>query len=329
MPVNSNTLTLATALEGRQPPPNEKCAICQELLTSAPPQYTSTSESESSTSTSPTSTSPSSPSTSESESPTSTSPNDPTISSTDMQPVTTQVCGPTHFFHRICITSWWTSATPNLNTCPLDRTVCYGSERVCQTAVNVPDFAEFLGHDPELHGDEVVDYVDHLVAAMIAAGSIPHPSPTEEHNAYLAQHPGEVVGPGDAYEGEEEEETVWSLRLLSDSGSDGSSRDEEGMPDRAYEDVADPASTDQNLAQHDGFGDFAGIGAWQNDMGMDYTAYELPSGHNNAFADSIARGMHPAPRVSPFGTEADPGSRIGLEASEHLVQFFNDVDAES
>jgi len=69
-----------------------------------------------------------------------------------MEAVVTKVCGDKHFFHRTCIESWWKSGNPHLNTCPIDRTLCYGDVRVPQEPVNLPTYTTFPGHDPHAHG---------------------------------------------------------------------------------------------------------------------------------------------------------------------------------
>jgi hypothetical protein len=71
--------------------------------------------------------------------------------SEDTAIVHTKVCGNKHHFHRTCIMAWFCSATPNLNICPLDRTVLFGSERVPQMPLNLPTFAAFPGHDVDVH----------------------------------------------------------------------------------------------------------------------------------------------------------------------------------
>jgi hypothetical protein len=67
------TLTLATALEARRSSSfSEKYAICLELLTDTPAEF----------------------------------------SKAETESVITEVCGDKHFFHRICLESWFRSATP-------------------------------------------------------------------------------------------------------------------------------------------------------------------------------------------------------------------------
>jgi hypothetical protein len=55
------------------------------------------------------------------------------------------------FYHKVCLESWLKSATPNLNICPLDRSVIYGNERVPQQPVNLLTFTEFPGHEVDGH----------------------------------------------------------------------------------------------------------------------------------------------------------------------------------
>jgi hypothetical protein len=71
--------------------------------------------------------------------------------SEDATVVQTKVCGGKHYFHRVCIIAWFRLAMPNLNICPLDRTVLFGSERVPQMPTNLPSFVDFPGHDVEEH----------------------------------------------------------------------------------------------------------------------------------------------------------------------------------
>ncbi|KAI4950806.1 hypothetical protein J4E86_007312 [Alternaria arbusti] len=123
MTVNPHTLTLSTALEARYSPSGEKCAICQESLEDTPPVYDPADEHTSNTD-----------------------------CQADMEAVVTKVCGDKHFFHRTCIESWWKSGNPHLNTCPIDRTLCYGGARVPQEPVNLPTYTTFPGHDPHAHG---------------------------------------------------------------------------------------------------------------------------------------------------------------------------------
>ncbi|KAI4670597.1 uncharacterized protein J4E79_000883 [Alternaria viburni] len=123
MTVNPHTLTLSTALEARYSPSGEKCAICQESLEDVPPVYDSTDEH-----------------------------TPDTNHQAGMEAVITKVCGDKHFFHRTCIESWWKSGNPHLNTCPIDRTLCYGGVRVPQEPVNLPTYTTFPGHDPHAHG---------------------------------------------------------------------------------------------------------------------------------------------------------------------------------
>ena len=56
-----------------------------------------------------------------------------------------------YFYHKVDLESRLKSATPNLNICPLDCSVIYGSERVPQEPVNLPTFTEFPGHEVEGH----------------------------------------------------------------------------------------------------------------------------------------------------------------------------------
>ena len=122
MTVNPHTLTLSTALEARYSPSGEKSAICQESSEDAPPVYDPAEEHTSATD-----------------------------YQADMEAVVTKVCGDKHFFHRNCIESWWKSGNPHLNTCPIDRTLCYGGVRVPQEPVNLPTYTTFPGHDPHAH----------------------------------------------------------------------------------------------------------------------------------------------------------------------------------
>jgi hypothetical protein len=105
-------LTLATTLEARRPSSSsEKCTICLMLLTDTPAG----------------------------------------LSKAEMESVITKVCGDKHFFHRICLESWFRSATPHLNTCPVDRALCFGSMCVNQPATDNVEYSDFLGHDPDTH----------------------------------------------------------------------------------------------------------------------------------------------------------------------------------
>lgn len=137
MVVDPHTLTLSTALEARYSPSGEKCAICQESSEDAPPVC---------------------------------DPADEHTSDTDCQAnlkaVVTKVCGDKHFFHRICIESWWKSASPHLNTCPVNRTLCYGHVRVPQEPVNLPTYTTFPGHDPHAHGTVHSDGTDDYLGSL-------------------------------------------------------------------------------------------------------------------------------------------------------------------
>jgi hypothetical protein len=119
MAVDPRTLIHAIALEARRSfSPSEICAVCQELLTDAPPDFQSTAFWT------------------------------PTDREYESESVIIKVCGDKHFFHRLCIKSWWLSANPPINTCPVDRAVAFGNTRVDQPTTDNVEYAEFLGHDP-------------------------------------------------------------------------------------------------------------------------------------------------------------------------------------
>ena len=64
-----------------------------------------------------------------------------------MRLVTTKVGGYKRCVHRVCINSWWESVGLHLNTCPMNHALCYGIERKGQTAVNLPEYTGFIGHN--------------------------------------------------------------------------------------------------------------------------------------------------------------------------------------
>ncbi|CAO2657156.1 Nn.00g032820.m01.CDS01 [Neocucurbitaria sp. VM-36] len=133
-PINPQLLTLDTALETCRPSPvGEKCVICQEIVSNVPPNYKAAAAHEAKPE-------------AKSEQP-AIGAND----ATDIEAVKTKVCGDMHFFHRICIMSWFKSTTPYLNTCPIDRKVLFGTHLVPQRATNLPTFAAFPGHTIEAH----------------------------------------------------------------------------------------------------------------------------------------------------------------------------------
>jgi len=108
---------------------------------------------------------------------------------TGMEAVITKVCGDKHFFHRICIESWWKSGNPHLNTCPIDRTLCYGGVRVPQQPVNLPTYTTFPGHDPHAHvtvhlGRISADDMNFITCAR-----------NEAFNTMLTQHQVITIGP--------------------------------------------------------------------------------------------------------------------------------------
>ncbi|KAI1522706.1 zf-rbx1 multi-domain protein [Pyrenophora tritici-repentis] len=90
MAVNPESLTYFTAIEGCTPPQGEECSVCLEALEGPAPQYDNNSGAD------------------------------------GHKTVFIKVCGPKHFFHRRCIMRWWRSASPMLNTCPMDCVVAYG-----------------------------------------------------------------------------------------------------------------------------------------------------------------------------------------------------------
>ena len=136
----SASLTIHTALETCESfPRDEKCGICIELLSNAP-AVTSQTVSE-----------------------------NVSQDHADHEVVKTKVCGDAHFFHRICIMAWFHSATPNLNTCPIDRNVLFGTERIAQPLSNVPSYVEFPGHDVEDH--------EEFYAGLAHRNTAPEPEP--------------------------------------------------------------------------------------------------------------------------------------------------------
>jgi hypothetical protein len=146
--IDAPQLTLKTALEPCASfSPDEQCGVCLERLADSPPNTEGAG------------------------------------SSTDSNIVQFKVCGNKHAFHKVCILAWLMSAKPNLNTCPCDRNVVYGTEPVRQSVWNPSQYVEFPGHDVAEHEDFYANVArgrgpgDHHLAALEfirpAAGSPP------------------------------------------------------------------------------------------------------------------------------------------------------------
>ncbi|RMZ69325.1 hypothetical protein GMOD_00006099 [Pyrenophora seminiperda CCB06] len=128
MSISPATLTLDTALAFPSLPPSstETCSICQELVSAPAPSYGTRYAD--------------------------CTPAEATAHhATESKAAMIKVCGPKHFFHTVCIMSWWTSGVDVINTCPLDRCVAFGAERVEQRPTeNEEEYEEeYLEEDDE------------------------------------------------------------------------------------------------------------------------------------------------------------------------------------
>ena len=85
--------------------------------------------------------------------------------------VIAKVCGDKHHFHRTCIMAWFNSGQHPLNECPMDRNVLYGTQRVPQFPVNLPELTFFPGHDPEEHEDFYASLPEGHESVFVATGS--------------------------------------------------------------------------------------------------------------------------------------------------------------
>jgi hypothetical protein len=311
MAVNTRTLKLSDALEPCQSPSDDKCAICQELLDELPPTYSSADRCTSNT-----------------------------HRKAEMEAFITKVCGDKHFFHRVCIESWWKSATPHLNTCPIDRSLCYGNVRVGQVDVNIPEYATFPGHNPHTH--DIVypeSFVGHIMAHFAERTNMQFPGYLLVQHGDIEEHGHDTMNPySNALPGRTAEE----LQALSIDDTDSfitHARDEafnslnqnqiaslnlpvDRLSDCAIEAVQAPFASDRDLSDLIPEG-MEEIGA---EDASDDTCRRGQPGRNDPLADSIARGLLPAPRVTPFSVEADPETYQGLDSSAHLVGFFENED---
>jgi hypothetical protein len=311
MEVNPRTLTLSNALEARQSPSDDKCAICQELLKDLPPIY---------------------------------SPADRYTSNTDrkaeMDAVITKVCGDKHFFHRVCIESWWKSASPHLNTCPIDRTLCYGNVRVGQADDNIPEYATFLGHNSHAHDFVYPEsFIGQIMAHYAERTHMQFPAYLLAQHGDVEEHGHDAVNPSsNALPGRTAEElqalstddTDLFITHARDEASNSLNQDQitslnplvDGLPGRAIEDVQAPFASDRDLSDL--------IPEGMEEIGAQHanndTRRRSQPGRNDPLADSIARGLLPAPRVAPFSVEAEPEAYHDLDGSAHLVGFFENED---
>jgi hypothetical protein len=366
MEASPHALSLSTALETRQSPSGENCAICQELLEDAPPVY---------------------------------NPTDERPFNTDRQieteAVITKICGDKHFFHRVCIQSWWKSASPHLNTCPIDRTLCYGSAPVQQADVNPPEYTRFLGHYPHAHGTVPPDgFVEQLLAhwtnrtelnlsdfiaqdvdlegldyetihdranvelleSLLADDMVFITRARDSAFGLLTEGQVNAVRPlvdelltrtivgvqaltSNNLEPSESGRRIATMnasngRLIADMLESGDLTREElvteeiinsvidrtALPVRAMEDVQALFTTDQNVSDLVPGGMARIIAEEANSA---HHQRDQP-GRNDPLADSIARGLLPAPRrVRPFSTETDPDLYHGLDSIPHMAGFFD------
>jgi hypothetical protein len=371
MEASPHALSLSTALETRQSPPDENCAICQELLDDAPPIY---------------------------------GPADERSFNTDRQieteAVITKICGDKHFFHRVCIESWWKSASPHLNTCPIDRTLCYGSASVRQAAVNPPEYTRFLGHDPHAHGTvhpdgfveqllahwtnrtelnlsdfiapdvdlERLDYetihdranVEHLeslsaddmvfinrargtafellmegqvnavrplvnelltcaiVVVQALTSNNPEPSESGRSIATMNASNGRLIA-GMLASGDLTREELDIAMVITEEIMN-SVIDHIALPVHAMENARALFTTDQNVSDLVPEGVARIIAEEANSA---HHRHDQP-GRNDPLADSIARGLLPAPRrVRPFSAETHLDLYHGLDSIAHMAGFFD------
>jgi hypothetical protein len=105
--------------------------------------------------------------------------------SEDTAVVQTKMCGDKHRFHRACIMAWFRSATPNLNICPLDRTVLFGCSRVPQMPLNLPRFTEFPGHAVEEHEEFFANQREAAALELEILAERIHDAPQARENDYI------------------------------------------------------------------------------------------------------------------------------------------------
>jgi hypothetical protein len=220
-----------------------------------------------------------------------------------MESVNIKVCGPNHFFHKSCILSWWESATPSLNTCPMDRVLCYGDMRVGQPATDNIEYADFLGYNPRYHD---VDF------------------PANGFIGQLARHTAERTEIGFP------DYLLQNIANAEVVDHDAVNSHCHHNHDSAFQDAPEPVGNGQGAfdAVHDGDYDGEYEGEFDESDEFEQSGSDelesLRPGENDPFAASIARGLHPTPRLRPFGLEADQEAYLGLDNATHLVGFFSD-----
>jgi hypothetical protein len=224
-----------------------------------------------------------------------------------MEAVIIKVCGDAYFFHRLCIESWWLSATPSLNTCPIDRALCYDNMHVGQSVTKNVEWAEFLGHDPHARDTDIPDFLDTDILADPLLGR----SLIRLAKSTIIPFPGHLLqGDGD-------------MEVLDFSGR---------SCDLA--DVADIANASQDTIELDEHEYLSSIAQATSESVHDeieeLDAYDCEHPRpwlNDAFADLLTRGLNPVLRARPFSAEADPEAyQDCVGGLTHLVDLFDDND---
>ena len=296
-PVNPEMLTINTALETCRPcPTNEKCAICLEMLTEAPPNYKNTGAT---------------PAEASSEPKKPTAADSTTEPDSDSDAVKTKVCGDAHFFHRICIMSWFTSADPNLNSCPMDRRLLFGShlvrQRVADIATMNPNNFTFTDSTGQTF--------------LIRFGAIDHIHPDEngvfDHDTLQANHEAMAQANRDAVAAAAEADALLavadtSVQALPTDGDDG-----------VLEPLLRTARANVDAARAAIQAASAAVTAFSRALPL-LPVYDQNA--DNALADRIVRGVEPAPRGRPFGNEVDQVENSEFPVNPGLVGFFADVE---
>ncbi|KAF1842292.1 uncharacterized protein K460DRAFT_358920 [Cucurbitaria berberidis CBS 394.84] len=262
--INPRLLTINTALETCRPSPaNEKCAICQEMLTDATLEAQPKSESKKDANPGP-------------------SQQASASNPTDMEAVKTKVCGDMHFFHRICIISWFTSTVPNLNSCPIDRNLLFGPHLVSQPESNLPTFDPFPGHDVYYHDTDQPARVSWLPNDFAAQSFAVFDN--LDHAALLA------------------------AETLDHDVLQAAAEEEQAMPGRAVEIVADPEGIESGEP----------ISSDLEEISSDEHGGYLQDAAE--LADRNARGLGPAPQGRPF-EKGDEDADYFINSD--LVRYFS------
>ena len=221
------------------------------------------------------------------------------IEEIESTPVIIKACGPTHFFHTVCILRWWCSANPMINTCPLDRAVAYGSMRVQQSAVDNVEFADFLGHEIDEHDDGL--------AEIPLTGN--ERTTIEFPDSFWQDFPA-VSGTGRFLH----RDTINRANAALNSAQPGYTAND--IPEYAYYEVEDPSGY---LVDH-GYSDFEEITV------EGYNVSEQ-SANDQYLSALFTRAVESVSRVILVGAPAQTEDH--LDQVSHLVEFFVEDEPEA